>query len=280
MLKVAQRISMMSLNGRHKIGLFITATAAGISLLAGSSLREAAGVVVIGLALAWALGASNRALHACLATAGLILLLEPLVAAIIGHLEERAEYNRAVAAWEGKLPELAKQNPDLSAGFVNPPSDPFAAIARPVTPPGAAASGSPVQLDFSKARSIAKPPLPPGTVLTEITRTIFVPGAGDLQFPVSMPGKQIAATLRAKYKDVPNWYLEALAVGVDAGAINSLDNPGWIVLPPSIGDEVASGYPLEVSGVILAAFFIGAIILETKKRKTELPQARSSADSE
>src|SRR5882724_8796830 len=46
----------MPLNRRHKVILFVTLVATGCALLIGAELREALGFMMLGVALAWAVG--------------------------------------------------------------------------------------------------------------------------------------------------------------------------------------------------------------------------------
>jgi hypothetical protein len=220
-------------NQRHKVGLFITAIGAGLCLLVGTGFRETCGIILLGLAFAWAFGSSNRILRLCLAGIGLTLLLHPVTDALWSQYKAKHEYNEKLAAFEKQLPQLAREHPDLSAGFV----------AQPV------------------------PKLPPGAILMPQTRTFPIPNVGNVQFPIDSSSKEIAEALRhSKDKGVPpQWYFNALDAGIDAEKIDGLDSPGWLEVPPSISGRIKADYLEEGLGAILIAMFLGSLIADARR---------------
>jgi uncharacterized membrane protein len=62
------------LNRRHKVALFLTLLAAGASLVLNMSAKQTAGVVLLGLAFAWAFGSNSRAVHVLFIALGVLLI--------------------------------------------------------------------------------------------------------------------------------------------------------------------------------------------------------------
>lgn len=52
---------MLRLNLRHKVVAFVTLVVVGLALVQGARLREALGIALLGIALAWALGSKALA---------------------------------------------------------------------------------------------------------------------------------------------------------------------------------------------------------------------------
>jgi hypothetical protein len=66
------------LNQRHKAALFLTLLAAGASLVLNMAAKQTTGVVLLGLAFAWAFGSNSRAVHVLFIAAGVLLILIPM----------------------------------------------------------------------------------------------------------------------------------------------------------------------------------------------------------
>lgn len=63
MLRNEMTLSAIRLNRRHKFILFLTLIATGASLVMGAGLARAAGIAMLGTALAWILGLNTRVVH-------------------------------------------------------------------------------------------------------------------------------------------------------------------------------------------------------------------------
>lgn len=63
-----------SLNRRHKVMLFLTLIAAGLSLVLGAGVAKAGGVALLGMALAWIFGSDSRIVHWLLFGVGIALI--------------------------------------------------------------------------------------------------------------------------------------------------------------------------------------------------------------
>lgn len=102
---------VLHLNRRHKTALFLTLLAAGTSLLMGADMKQAGGIVLLGVAFAWALGSSNRIVHAMFITIGLFLVVAPFVFDWYAQRERAAAYQQEVADFEERIPEMARSYP-------------------------------------------------------------------------------------------------------------------------------------------------------------------------
>lgn len=62
------------LNRRNKTALFLTLLAAGTSLMWGAGTKQTIGIVLLGVAFAWAFGSESRAVHWLFVVLGMALL--------------------------------------------------------------------------------------------------------------------------------------------------------------------------------------------------------------
>lgn len=108
------------LNRRHKVALFFTLAATGVSLIAGVGLRVSFGVVLIGVALAWAFGTDNRVLHALYLAIGLSVAAVPLILEWDEHHAQRVAFLKKVAEFQRAIPQFAKDYPVGYDGQVLP----------------------------------------------------------------------------------------------------------------------------------------------------------------
>lgn len=114
------------LNRRHKSAIFLVLIAAGITLAADHSLSEGLGVILIGIAFAWAIGSDYRPVHEALLLCGIILAFAPIVFDWNRRQSEIASYQKSVASFESNISFFAKLYPkkkinpgeiDMSAGL-------------------------------------------------------------------------------------------------------------------------------------------------------------------
>ncbi len=68
----------LQLNRRHRAALFVTLIAAGAFLLSGESVKSALGVVLLGVAFAWAFGSSDRFVHILFLACGALIIVVTL----------------------------------------------------------------------------------------------------------------------------------------------------------------------------------------------------------
>jgi hypothetical protein len=101
----------VELNRRHKAILFLTLVAAGVSLVLGAGAKQTAGVTLLGVAFAWAFGSNSRIVHWLFVASGSALLVAPIGFDWYTARHTAKFYVSQVAAFERKIPELAKQHP-------------------------------------------------------------------------------------------------------------------------------------------------------------------------
>ena len=86
-----------SLNRRHKAVIFVSLIGAGLVLMDDGSLGEGLGVILIGVAFAWAVGSDYRPVHVALLLTGIIMALGgPIMAGWIDHHSAIVSYQSAV----------------------------------------------------------------------------------------------------------------------------------------------------------------------------------------
>jgi hypothetical protein len=101
----------VELNRRHKAALFLTLVAVGVSLVLAAGAKQTAGVALLGAAFAWAFGSNSRIVHWLFVASGSALLVAPIGFDWYTNRHTAEFYERQVAAFEGRIPELAKQYP-------------------------------------------------------------------------------------------------------------------------------------------------------------------------
>jgi hypothetical protein len=274
-----------SVSNRHKIGLFLTTIVVGLCLILGSTLREAAGVVIIGLALTWAFGSSSRMLRYCIGGLGVLGFIAPLVVALTDHHNAVQLYDQSLDSFRSKLPQFAKEHLDLSAGIVDLSSSSAAPNAKPqidmrTYQPAATAyggriaaqewdaSGKPIPTAATDnplaCVGTPVPPPPPGFVAM---RVLAVPSVGNISLACTMSDKDIARALRAYPENnrAPSWYIEALDAGVSPDYIGQLTPPLDKPEAFNIKHTISDGAVIEFPSAILAILFFGSVIAEAKR---------------
>jgi len=101
----------VELNRRHKAALFLTLAATGVSLVLGVGAKQTAGVALLGVAFAWAFGSNSRIVHWLFVVSGSAVLVAPTGFDWYTDRHTAKFYESQVAAFERRIPELAKQHP-------------------------------------------------------------------------------------------------------------------------------------------------------------------------
>src|ERR1019366_4266745 len=101
----------LNLNRRHKVTLFLTVLLAGIAALNSAKMMEVVGILLLGLALAWAFGSDSRVVHWLFLSLGALLACGTVGLAWLIHQSDTNLYAQKVAAFEQRIPELAKEYP-------------------------------------------------------------------------------------------------------------------------------------------------------------------------
>jgi hypothetical protein len=91
----------MTLNWRHKAGLFLTLVAVGCGLFLELSAKQAVGIALIGIAFSWLIGSSRRALRVAFAigicAVGLYIAAAPVWSDWKSKKESAAEYEIGIS---------------------------------------------------------------------------------------------------------------------------------------------------------------------------------------
>jgi len=101
----------LNLNRRHKVTLFLTVVLAGIAALNGGKMMQVVGILLLGLALAWAFGSDSRVVHWLFLCLGVFLVCWTVGFARLRYHNDANLYAQKVAAFEQRIPELAKEYP-------------------------------------------------------------------------------------------------------------------------------------------------------------------------
>jgi len=102
---------LLNLNRRHKVALFLTVLLAGIAALNGAKMMQVVGILLLGLALAWAFGSDSREVHRLFVALGALLACGTAGLGWLIHQSDTNLYARKLAAFEQRIPELAKEYP-------------------------------------------------------------------------------------------------------------------------------------------------------------------------
>ncbi|HVO61415.1 MAG TPA: hypothetical protein VMT53_10805 [Terriglobales bacterium] len=108
----------LNLNRRHKVTLFLTLVLAGIAAVSGTKMMEVVGILLLGLALAWAFGSDSRVVHWLFLSFGVLLACGTVGLAWYVHQRDTNLYAKEVAAFEQRIPELAKEYPLHKSGQI------------------------------------------------------------------------------------------------------------------------------------------------------------------
>lgn len=124
----------LNLNRRHKVALFLTVLLAGIAALNGAKMMQVIGILLLGLALAWAFGSDSRVVHWLFLSVGVLLACGTVGLAWLIHQSDTNQYAQKVAAFEQRIPELAKEYPlhKVRPSAMDRPSHEWDAQGNPV----------------------------------------------------------------------------------------------------------------------------------------------------
>jgi hypothetical protein len=101
----------LNLNRRHKVTLFLTLVLAGTAALNGAKMMEVVGILLLGLALAWAFGSDSRIVHWLFLSVGVLLACWTIGIPGYRYKSDANLYAQRAAAFEQRIPELAKEYP-------------------------------------------------------------------------------------------------------------------------------------------------------------------------
>jgi hypothetical protein len=188
----------LRLNRRHKAALFVILVAAGASLVSGDAMKIGLGIILLGVAFAWAFGSDSRVVHSLFLACGLLIVIGTLMYDWHVHREKARLYRDQVAEFERKIPDFAKSYP----------VSPYAAVP-------------------SAKKQQARPS-------SGYTRVIL-PDGSCVYYPTSMGYAEIMDVTQSEHggEDCQaKWYTDAVAAGVEITAIQKEEKPGNGKKPP------------------------------------------------
>ena len=241
------------LNRRHRVALFLTLVATGLTLVLGGTIKETVGAVFLGMAVAWAFGSNSRTVHWLFFASGFLVLVAPLVAAWVDHRIATKTYEGKIAAFESRIPELSNQHPykntatNRQSGARMGCNGAMWVVLSPGTgnqlggdewDTGTDSAGKPQGIDFSCVMSLPR----------SGTREHRVGDEWDGKRWISEP-------------DTPKWVCDALAAGVDVDSVPEFEKPAYFPPKPfSLVSSLDDGLPVVLLGVFLAALGMGLLV--------------------
>jgi hypothetical protein len=261
----------LKLNRRHKAALFVTLVAAGTGLVLGASMKIGLGIILLGVAFAWAFGSDSRSVHRLFLACGLLIVIGSLVYDCHAHREQARAYQDQVAEFEREIPEIAERDPLLPYDVECPDQH----KGRADLPPLVADGWVPVKqpdgsYDYSPKDKFPDGDPPTGIRLTrdQLAEAIKTK---DPACQTSENEKVVNHFLdryprwrtalvedEASGDSQPRWYADAVAAGVNMTAVSDEEKPDPPE-PPKLSQSVSNGWVLTVPGVLL--FFIGVGLL-------------------
>jgi hypothetical protein len=284
----------LRLNRRHKAALFVTLVAAGTGLVSGDTIKTTLGVVLLGMAFAWAFGSDSRVVHRLFLACGLLIVIGTLMYVWHFHREKARLYRDQVTEFERRIPDFAKSYsllpdplPPVSSGPVS------GTITVPVS-----------QLKHSRDDKNSRSSVPIGQVEEKqpdgSSRYYFIDPTHNYSPPAGLrlTRAQLVRVIRTKEPLNPTsdngllvtdeelviqfllmyphwrpalvedgapgdsqskWYADAVAAGVDMTAVPDLEKPGEPPEPFKLWQSVGNEWVLMVPGVFL--FFVGVGLL-------------------
>ena len=109
----------LNLNRRRKVTLFLTVLLAGIAALNGARMMQVVGISLLGLALAWAFGSDSRVVHWLFLSLGVLLVCGTVGLGWYVQQSDTNLYAQKVAAFEQRIPELAREYPLHKEGQIS-----------------------------------------------------------------------------------------------------------------------------------------------------------------
>lgn len=231
----------LELNRRHKAILFLTLLAAGSSLVVEANLRISFGIVLLGIAFAWALGSDSRLVHCLFFVTGVLLAAYPVWV----DWSNSREYELRLDEFERKIPRLAK------AHAFDPHSKNWKITSK-------------TELEHLMERLGYEEE----ERQSAIQNTYKQWTAGELndrvtvKFPAKRGGvsdvdAQIILTPKF-FEPAPRWYADAVAAGVDMTKVPESKKPGQA--PQSIVFDAMPIIFFLGPGVLLIAIGLGLVL--------------------
>ena len=235
---------LAKLNKRHKVAFCLTLLAAGTSLLFGIAAKQTVGIVLLGVAFAWALGSDSLLVHSLFIVAGLSLATGPVLWDWQKYRAEAKSYHASVAYFESRIPELATQYPEpVGLGPVG--GEDAVIVSKDFVPK--------FKMDASHLAAANQAEV-------KLYRFIPLPGSDFPYLAISLttPTDKVSDHLCKDYPTLSKWECDALAAGVDVWSVP--ETPGAEPDLFTLRRAVARNWILVTCGSLLALVGVGTIL--------------------
>ena len=251
------------LNRRHRVALFLTLLGTGASLVLGAGVQQAAGIVLLGTALAWAFGSNSRFIHSLFAVLGFALSVGPLAYHWYSYRATSKKYQERVAEFERKIPELASSYPDHIVIVENSLENSHLRIGwRRVGAPIASAD----ELDGFLKNYPVYTPAGRQAVLVDLRRRATTNGIVTLRLRTDEEHTEDQAYLLLDvlirpdfWLSRPQWYADARVASVDLAAVPDDQKPGNPPRPFKLWQAAKEGWIFAVLGFMLTSMALGLL---------------------
>lgn len=241
--------ALRELNRRHRVALFLTLVAAGTSLVLEFGPLRFAGVVLIGIAFAWAFGSDNRLVHGAFLFCGLSLVICPMAYLWIDCHWQATRYSRRLEQFERKLPELAKLYPLPKTSHLDTTEADDRGLFDVLT-----------RQEQEELR-------------TALEKRLESADANSHAADKERFGKALLWLARAMSDPKPTWYQRAVAAGADPRIVPDEERPGDKPTPFSFSLAAKALSSFIVCGLSLS--FLGAGLLIGLRGGTRDPRISS-----
>ncbi len=258
----------LNINRRHKVTLFLAVLLAGIAALNGAKMMEVVGILLLGLALAWAFGSDSRVVHWLFLSLGVLLACGTVGLARYINQTDANLYAEKVAAFGQRIPELANEYPlhkngqiildkDLEPYLKNPkagmssPQVMWDEPSKSKHPPKSAPSSTLPALDPATAKPLAVT-MPDGHV--QPVTALTMPDGHFRYFAFERDAERCQEGFFTWGKTQEMWN-EAWVAGLDLSEVDFLKLPGD---PPKTRTD--DWWVYFCLGVFLFALGLGLII--------------------
>ncbi len=246
--------------------MFLTLLAAGVSLVFGAG--QSAGIVLLGLAFAWILGSNSRIVHWLLVGLGLALLAGPIGLDWRSHRQASKRYESNVAAFEHRIPELAKEYPAADTKLTAEQTETLRAYNTMTETQFAHWLKS----RYPELQKYGDHEVAEGVLKRLPKRPSYIslplPDGRHAHFPVDTTNAVIRAAIAREFPQTPGWYLDALAARVDVAGVPGDEKPGNPPEPFKLWRAVTESWIFEAPGVLLFCVGLG-LILGAKPKGSE-----------
>jgi hypothetical protein len=245
------------LNRRHKAALFLTLLGTGASLVSGAGFQQAAGIMILGAAFAWAFGSDSRFIHSLFAVLGFALLVGPLAYDWYSYRATSKKYRERVADFERKIPELATSYPEH-----------FVIVENSHSRFGTRRVGAPIanadELDGFLKNYPVYTSAGRQAVLEKLRHRATANGIVTLRLSTDKERTEDQTYLLLDvlvlpdfWESRPQWYADARAASIDLAAVPADQKPGNPPRPFRLWEAVKQSWIFEVPGVMLVTMSLG-----------------------